>query len=105
MSLISASIQISATQILAIFMLVGFLFHYFQTDGYKKMIMGSILIGGILGVFLGILFIKNIHLSNILPLLRPVFLSIIFVVTGGVIAVSLKKIVNRLKRRAKPNME
>lgn len=104
-SIISAAIQISAVQVIAIFVLVGFLFHYFQTDGYKKMIIGSILIGGILGIFLGMLFLKNIQMSNLQLLLRPVSIGIISVLTGGVIAVSFKKIINMLKRRAKPNIE
>ncbi len=99
--IISAAIQISVIQLIAIFMLAGFLFHYFQTNGYKKMVAGSILIGGILGIFLGMLFIKNIQLSNIQLLLRPVLISIISVLLGGVIAVSLKKIVNIIKRRNK----
>lgn len=105
MAIISASMQLSSLHIIAIFVLIGFLFHYFQTSEYKKLIIGSILIGGILGISLGLVLNKNIQISNIQLLLLPVLIGIISVLTGGVIAVSLKKIVKILKRRNKPNVE
>lgn len=102
---LSASIQLSSIHIIAIFVLVGFLFHYFQTNEYKNLIIGSILIGGVLGVSLGLVLTKNIQISNIQILLTPISIGILSVLTGRIIAVSLKKILKRLKHRTKPNVE
>ena len=90
---------------MAIFVLIGFLFSYFQAKESKKSVIGSILIGVILGVSLGLVLTKDIQLSNIQLLIVPSLISIISVLTGGVIAVVLKKIVEIIKRRNKPNVE
>ena len=102
---LSASIQLSSWHIIAIFVFIGFLFHYFQTKESKKSVIGSILIGVILGVSLGLVLIKDIQLSNIQLLIVPSLISIISVLTGGVIAVSLKKAIEIIKRRNKPIAE
>lgn len=103
--IIAASIQLSFWHIVAIFVFIGFLFHYLHKSEYKRFIIGSILIGGILGVSLWLVLNKNIELANIQLLLRPVLIGIVSVLAGGVIAVSLKKVVKILKRKAKPNVE
>lgn len=93
----TATIQLSSLQIIAIFLFVGILYHYIQTNKYNKLIIGSILIGGILGASLGLIVTTNMQV-----VLRIILICIVSFLIGGVIAVSLKK---TLKRRAKPNLE
>jgi len=102
---LSASIQLSYWHIIAIFVLIGFLFQYFQTKESKKSVIGSILIGVILGISLGLVLTKDIQLSNIQLLIVPSLISIISVLTGGIIAVSFKKAIELIKRRNKPSAE
>lgn len=94
------------TSALLIWMLIvllpSFLYHYFKTKEYKGIVVGSIIIGAIIGFIFGIIVISSsiwgevpsglFVIASLIIIILNCITSIIMALLAGLIAVKLKRI-------------
>lgn len=93
---------------LIIVLLPSFLYHYFKTIEYKETVVGSIIIGAIIGLIFGIIASLSVPASSLgeipygvlitlslIMIIVNYIASIILALLGGLIAVKLKRILNK----------
>lgn len=103
------SIEIQYIGFLIISIFIGYVYHYLKTTGYKSVLsLNSLIVGTITGFLISVVAIVvsliNTPLWSVSGLLTSsilviysIILSIGFVVIGGIMAVTIKRIINGLK--------